>query len=370
MQKQPLTVAVLMGGRASEHDISLKTGTTVVNSLDRSAYRILPIQIRRDGRWLLPDAPIGRTGRWLPAVEDDGGTVDTSEPVSENGGRDLVHAGPPRHAIPAAEIIRRGIDVVIVALHGRYGEDGCIQGLLETLGIPYTGSGVLGSALAMDKVRSKALIAHSGLTTPRWLVIHETDWRKDRDSVAEAAEGGIGYPCVVKIPEEGSSFGMAIPADRAGLVAAVEEFIGARGHVMIEEYIKGMEITGSVLGAMPGEEPVALPITEIVPKSSAYFDFEAKYTPGATEEITPARLDAELTARAQDMAVRSHKILDLGTLSRTDMIVRDGVIYYLETNTIPGFTETSLFPQAAAAAGIGFPALLDLQIELALAAKQ
>jgi D-alanine-D-alanine ligase len=341
------TVAVLMGGMASEHDISIKTGTVITNALDRAKYRVLPVLIGRDGHWHLPDSPLTGDAKWLP-------TADT----------------PPTNAlvptIPDVELVERGVDVVFIGLHGRYGEDGCIQGLLEILGIPYTGSDVMSSALAMDKVRSKEIVSFHGVQTPPWQVVTASAWRTDRDGIIARIEETFGYPCVVKIPEEGSSFGMGIPDDRAELEAIFDEHATTRGRMLVEEYIKGTEITCAVLGALPGEEPLALPLTEIIPKTSKYFDFEAKYTPGASEEITPARLDEKLTAKAQHVGVTSHSALGCGGMSRTDMIVRDGEIYYLETNTIPGMTETSLYPQAAAAVGMSFPDLLSKQIELAL----
>jgi D-alanine-D-alanine ligase len=270
-------------------------------------------------------------------------------------------------AIPTNEILSRGIDVAFVALHGRYGEDGCVQGLLEILGIPYTGSDVLSSALAMDKVRSKEIVSFHGILTPKWMVVAERRWKEERDAVLRAVSGEFGYPCVAKVPEEGSSFGMGIPTTPGELIEVMDRSIGERGHMMIEEYVEGTEITCSVLGGMLGERPTALPLTEIIPKTSKYFDFEAKYTPGASEEITPARLDEQLTKEAREIGARVHEALGCGSMSRTDMIVRGRDIYYLETNTIPGMTETSLYPQAARAAGMSFSELLDKQIELALA---
>jgi D-alanine-D-alanine ligase len=363
MSTEPLTVAVLMGGQASEHDISLKTGTTITSHLDRSKYHVLPIQIRRDGKWLLPDGPLSGTAPWLPAAEDDG--VSASAQSSSTDAQSILPVAT-QHTIPTGEIVQKGIDVAIIALHGRYGEDGCIQGMLETLGIPYTGSGVLASALAMDKVRAKALVQFHGMTTPHWVVIEEPAWRDDRERILGEIEKDFGFPCVAKVPEEGSSFGMGIPENVEELAGLLDEFIAARGHMMVEEYVTGTEITGSVMGAPRGEEPIALPLIEIVPKSARFFDFDAKYTPGATDEITPARVDEDLTLRAQTMAVDAHRILGCGTISRTDMIVRDREIFYLETNTIPGMTETSLLPQAAAAVGISFSDILDRQIQLAL----
>jgi len=373
MSSARLNVAVIMGGRASEHEVSLRSGTKVVNGLDRGKYRVFPIQICRDGRWILPAGPLGGTAKWLPADESAGATPGGVRSDESGGPRKAIVDGgaaeaesrPP--AIPTDEILSRRIDVAVIALHGRWGEDGCIQGLLEVLGVPYTGSDVLGSALAMDKVRAKQIVSFHGIRTPKWMVVTEKEWRDSPETVLRTVSGEFGYPCVAKVPEEGSSFGMGIPESSAALAAVLDGSIGDRGHMMIEEYIRGTEITCSVLGALPGARPTALPLTEIVPKTSKYFDFEAKYTAGASQEITPARIDAHLTRRAQEIGVRVHEALGCGTLSRTDMIVRDGEIYYLETNTIPGMTETSLFPQAAAAAGISFGELLDRQIELALA---
>ncbi len=347
MGSETRTVAVLMGGQASEHDISMKTGTVVLNALDREKWRVLPIIIDTSGRWIPPDAPVTSDAKWTAAAP--------------------VGAAPGTPLIPVDEILQLGIDVAFVALHGRYGEDGCVQGFLEMLGIPYTGSGVLASSLAMDKVRSKKLLACCGVPTAEWLVIEQTAWSDDRDGQLARIEAEFDWPCVVKIPEEGSSFGMGIPSSREELSAVVDVCIGVRGHMMVEKYLRGREITCAVLGGFPGEQPTALPLTEIIPKASSYFDFEAKYTPGASEEITPARLDADLTAEAQRIAITAHRELGCGGMSRTDMIVVDRDIYYLETNTIPGMTETSLYPQAAAAAGMPFRDLLEHQVELALA---
>lgn len=375
MSSERLNVAVLMGGRASEHDISLKTATNVVNALDRNKYRIFPVQICHDGRWLLPKRPLTGTTKWLPEDErigEDGKSLlpHDAEPPDRKETSDAsppIRRGNSLPAIPTNEILSRGIDVAFVALHGRYGEDGCVQGLLEILGIPYTGSDVLSSALAMDKVRSKEIVSFHGILTPKWMVVAERRWKEEREAVLRAVSEEFGYPCVAKVPEEGSSFGMGIPATPGDLIEVMDRSIGERGHMMIEEYVEGTEITCSVLGGMPGERPTALPLTEIIPKTSKYFDFEAKYTPGASEEITPARLDEQLTKEAREIGVRVHEALGCGSMSRTDMIVRGRDIYYLETNTIPGMTETSLYPQAARAAGMSFSELLDKQIELALA---
>lgn len=338
-----------MGGRASEHDISLKTGAVIVNSLDPARFQVHPVQLCKDGTWIVCKEPSGATEPWQPCI-DAGVGIDAGTAVTA--------------------LLGMSIDVVFVALHGRYGEDGCVQGLLELLDLPYTGSDVMSSALAMDKVRSKEIVSFNGICTPKWIVVKEQEWRAARRDLIRKITDAIGYPCVAKVPEEGSSFGMGIPDNPDDLAAVIDESINCRGHMMVEEYIAGTEITCAVLGGLPGEQPLALPLTEIIPKTSRYFDFEAKYTPGASEEITPARLDDVLTATAQSIGVRAHAALGCGGMSRTDMIVRGGDVYYLETNTIPGMTETSLYPQAARAVGMNFSDLLTRQVELALAYHQ
>jgi D-alanine-D-alanine ligase len=244
-----------------------------------------------------------------------------------------------------------------------------VQALLEMMDIPYTGSGVCASALAMHKLHCKQLVAYHGIRVPRELVIEQRDWESNAEKVVDRVAQEIGFPCVVKPIEQGSSVGMGIPKKPKELRQLMPTTLSFEGRAMIEEFISGRELTCSVLGGFPGQEPFALPLTEIIPVTSEFFDYKAKYTPGASREITPAALDPETTARVQETAVRVHTIVGAGSMSRSDMIVskKDNEPYFLEINTIPGMTETSLLPQAAAAAGISFPELLDRLIEIALA---
>lgn len=304
-----LTVAVLSGGRSSEREVSLKSGDQVFEALDKQRYRVLRYDPSTDLNQLVADA-----GR---------------------------------------------IDVALIILHGIHGEDGTVQGLLDLLDIPYQGSGVIGSAIGMNKLASKRLYDQMGLPTPPYIAVH----RKDPPDIASIGSR-LGFPLVVKPVNGGSSIGMSIVKSEADLLEALETAWRHDDAVLIESFVKGVELTGGVLG---NDELLALPIVEILPgEGYEFFDFQAKYTPGASREICPARIDEALTEKAQTYAKMAHQALFCRGYSRTDMILCDRDIYVLETNTIPGMTPTSLFPLAARTAGISFPELLDTLIDLSI----
>jgi D-alanine-D-alanine ligase len=304
-----LTVALLSGGTSSERDVSLKGGEQVFAALNKDRYNVRRYDPATDLATLAAEAP--------------------------------------------------EIDVAFIVLHGPFGEDGTVQGFLDLLRVPYQGSGVLGSALAMDKWVSKRMYTEAGLVVPPFTVVAKEE-RVDLD----ALEKTVGYPVVVKPRFGGSSIGTGIVSEPQGLETALEKAFKYDNNVIIEAFIKGPEITGSVLGNNPLQR---LPIVEIVPGSDyPFFDYEAKYKAGATREICPARISDTLYERAQAIAETAHRALCCRGYSRTDMIIRGDVIYVLETNTIPGMTPVSLFPLAADTAGYSFEALLDRLIELAL----
>jgi D-alanine-D-alanine ligase len=247
----------------------------------------------------------------------------------------------------------------LIILHGAFGEDGTVQGLMDLLKIPYQGSGVLGSAVAMNKLAAKRLYAQAGLPIPDYVVVRR-DARLDPDAICNR----LGLPLVVKPVVGGSSVGITIARSPEDLRAAADASYEHDSSVLIEAYIQGMEITGGVIG---NEDLEALPVIEIVPgQAHEFFDYTAKYTTGATEEICPARIAPELTAEAQRLSILAHQALFCRGYSRTDMILRGRDIFILETNTIPGMTATSLLPQAARSAGISFSRLLDRLIALSL----
>jgi len=304
-----LTVALLSGGISSEREVSINSGNQVYEALDKDKYNV----IRYD----------------------------------------------PKDDIPKLVSEAAKIDVALIILHGPFGEDGTIQGLLDLLNIPYQGSGVLGSAAAMNKLVAKQLYRQAGLMVPEYSVLEKNQLDHSVDLVQ-----WLGMPLVIKPLEGGSSVGMSIVRSEEDLKEALDKASVYDRRVLVEAFIDGVEITGGVIGNDPLD---ALPLIEIIPgQDYEFFDYEAKYKAGATEEICPARIDDELTARGQESAKKAHSALSCKGYSRTDMIIHNNEIFVLETNTIPGMTPTSLFPQAAAAFGYSFSAMLDRLIELGM----
>jgi D-alanine-D-alanine ligase len=319
-----------MGGISSEHDVSMNSGAMVAGSLDRAKYEVTPVIIAQNGTWKFP----GEQPR--PIVE----------------------------ALPRLQLVEP--DCVFLALHGPFGEDGRLQGMLDLLGIPYVGAGCAASALAIDKIRSKALVAQAGIRVAKQVVLERGFWDSDPDTVLKRVKKELGFPCVIKSPCQGSSIGMAIPKNPQEFRDGLLEVLSFDQVVLIEEFLSGTEVTCSVLDIEPGAKPRALPVTEISPISSAFFDYYAKYTAGACEEITPARISETATQNVQEMAVRVHELVGCRGLSRSDMILEGDDPVWIEINTIPGMTETSLFPQAAAAVGISFPEVIEMLVEAAI----
>ncbi|MDR7585296.1 MAG: D-alanine--D-alanine ligase [Armatimonadota bacterium] len=364
-----LRVAVLMGGPSPEREISLATGRQILAALDPARYEAVAVEVLRDGRWTLApgagDPPqLSPPAAPPESVEAPAGAVPGAGGASADAGgpaRSLARRGP----LGIDRVMDRGgVDVVILAMHGPYGEDGTVQGLLELLGVPYTGSGVLASALAMDKLRSRQLFGFNDIPVPAYLVA-ERGHVADLEGLAAQVATVLGYPCVVKPNALGSSIGVSIVRDPGHLRPALEAAWRYDAVALVEEFIAGTEVTCAVLDDPVSGAPQALPLIEIVPRRE-FFDYEAKYTPGASEEICPARLPPALTARAEEVALRAYRVLGCRDLARVDMFVRGEQVIVLEVNTIPGMTATSLLPQAAQVAGIAFPALLDRLVALAL----
>ena len=255
-------------------------------------------------------------------------------------------------------IMESDADVVYICLHGKYGEDGTVQGLCELLGKPYVGPGVLASALAMDKARSKVFYSANGLNTP-----HSVNLGRGEAYSVQAIIDEVGDKCVVKPATEGSALGVSIVHGRNELAAAIEAALAIDDVAIVETFIKGTEVTVGVLG---NKDPQALPVIEILP-GNEFYDFDAKYRKGGSKHICPAFLSPEVTAECQRMAVKAHEALGCKGVSRSDIIVDEqDVCWLLETNTIPGMTPTSLLPDAARVAGMDFQALCRHLIELAL----
>jgi len=326
-----MKVAVLMGGRSSEREISLRTGQGVARALRALGHETTSV-----------DAADGAV---LPAGSEEAGARPDA----------AVRALPLRAQVAVVDAPAvRAADLVYIALHGTFGEDGRVQALLELAGKRYTGSGVLASALAMDKAMSKRMFVHDGVPTPRWVLLRAGE---RPDAAALAACGGL--PLVVKPNEEGSSVALTIVREETALAPALELASRHGAAILVEEYIPGRELTVAVLGE------TALPIVEIRPKSG-FYDYENKYTKGRTDYVCPADLPEPLARRVRELGLRAAQVLGCTGISRVDFrLPPDGEPSCLEVNTIPGMTPTSLVPMAAGAVGMSYEDVVARTLELA-----
>jgi len=341
-KSEKLRIAVLMGGPSSEHEVSLQGGKNVVDALDRRRFEVRPVVITREGRWRVA------TRAW-------GGAEDGFDPLSESGWREFL--GPCEALV---QLKSRGTDVALPILHGRFGEDGTLQACLLAAGIPYVGSDSRASALAADKIRTKEILGFHGLPTPRFEVLGAEALRRGRQATAARLAKDFGLPVVIKDPLGGSTLEVRICDDVGQVQAAMDELSPPAERLLVEAYVKGRELTVGVLEDRESGHPVALPVIEIRPRKSRFFDYVEKYSADGAEELCPAPLDEALTARVQALALSVHAVLGLKGLSRTDfMLGEDGSLQVLETNTMPGMTARSLVPRAAAAVGMAFPALVE-----------
>jgi D-alanine--D-alanine ligase len=332
-----MRITMLMGGTSSERDVSLASGVRVTEALRSRGHDVRVVDPARG-----------------PISEEEyrallGGRVVQTIPPSQEELRRVARESLPKLG---ATLPRQGeTDVVFLGLHGGSGEDGTIQALLDLAGVPYTGSGHLASGLALNKDVSKHLFRQAGVATADWLLAPAT---------ADEVGARLGFPVIVKPSNEGSTVGLSIVRTPGELQPAIDEASRFDDEVMIERFIAGRELTVGILG------DVALPVGEIIPKHEIY-DYECKYTPGMAEERFPAELTEEETARIQEQAVAAFRALKLSGYARIDFRMSDDATFYcLEANTLPGMTQTSLIPQAAAAAGIDFPELCDRIVHLAL----
>ncbi|MBX0356193.1 D-alanine--D-alanine ligase [Halobacillus sp. Nhm2S1] len=305
-----MKIAVLYGGTSGEREVSLSTGKGIIKALENKGHGVTPI--------------------------------DFSPEKME-------------------EVLNLDVDLVFIGLHGRFGEDGKIQGLLDMLGIPYVGSGVLASALAMDKAKSKQIFSLNGLHTAKSEVFDVTD-PHEFSNIEDEIKRTFTLPFVIKPNQEGSTLGLTIVKNEEDIQQAIETAAHSDSMILVEDYVKGREVTVPVMGYKGKEQ--ALPVIEIIPKND-YYDFDSKYKPGGSEHIVPAKVSDNLTARLQQDAVLAHQLLGCDVYSRVDFIINEKeepVI--LEVNTLPGMTPTSLFPDSAQAIGLSYDDLIQKFVEL------
>ena len=361
-----IRVGVMMGGASAEREISLASGKMIAENLPRDRYEVVML----DTLALMahnPKLPESQRQR-ARALIDHGVRNDALSARDQElpaAFREHIQSAASA-ALPATEAITVAgggsrIDVAFLALHGRWGEDGTLQGMLDLIGIPYVGSGTLASALAMDKAMAKKVFVADGIPAPAGVVVEQADFRDDPEGESRRA-AQAAMPAVVKPSRQGSSVGMTMVREAGAMRAALEEAFKYDSRVLVEERVVGSELTVGVIG---NRELQPLPVVEIVSKRE-FFDYRAKYDPGLSEEICPARIPAEVAREAQELAVRAHRSLDCRGLSRVDIIYAPKGLVVLEVNTMPGMTVNSLLPKAAKVAGISFPDLLDRLIRLAL----
>ena len=355
LTKRKITVAVIFGGVSSEHEVSRLSVTSVLQNLDREHYQVRMVGITKQGRWMLYTGPVEAIspGDWerLPEYL----TPCVLSPDREHHGL-LMLKGDGWEKLP--------VDVVFPVLHGRNGEDGTIQGLLELAGIPYVGCGVMASANCMDKDTAKRLFTAAGIPNARWITLTQVDLSRPEQVEKQILES-FGYPAFVKPANAGSSVGVSRADDLASLKAALETAFAQDDKVIVEEAIEGAEVECAVIGnSSPAASDV---IGEIVPVRALY-DYEGKYLDGSTDLYIPARLGQEQTQTIRRYAVEAYKVLGCQGLARVDFFaLRDGKSVILnEINTMPGFTNISMYPKLMMASGFTYGALLDRLIRLAL----
>ena len=343
---------LLFGGRSAEHDVSRATAVAVARALDPSKYEVVPVAITTDGRWLLADeavAQLQRAGVALPAAFAVAGSPVELPSDPARARLMKLDAGAPL-----------AVDVVLPLLHGPYGEDGTVQGLLELAGLPYVGAGVLGSAVGMDKIMMKRALAAAGLPSARSLALRDGH---DRVEFAGRVESELGLPCFVKPSNMGSSVGVSKARDRAELDAAIAHAFEFDEWILAEEAVVGREIEVGVLGDDPPE--ASLP-GEVIPAAD-FYDYADKYEDGKAELLVPAPLSADETDAARALAIRAFEACRCEAMARVDCFLRpDGSFVVNELNTIPGFTPISMYPRLWEASGVGYSALLDRLIDLAV----
>lgn len=353
--KKKIRVGVIFGGRSSEHEVSLVSATSVIEALDKDKYEVIPIGITKRGRWLSSSQTLAllKSGKSLDRIPE---RVLLPDPTQK---------GLVEFRSNGVSTTNEPLDVVFPVLHGPFGEDGSIQGLLDLANVPYVGAGVLGSALGMDKIVQKQVFERMGLPVTEYRAFLFKEYERSPKMWVREIEKAFSYPCFVKPANLGSSVGITKAHNRNELEKGINEASEYDRKILIERGIENAhEIEVSVLG---NDDPRASVPGEVIP-SNEFYDYDAKYVDGKSQIIIPAVIPARITKRVQDIAVKAFKAIDCSGMARVDFLVtRDRFeIYICEVNTIPGFTSISMYPKLWEASGIPYPKLLDILIELAI----
>jgi D-alanine-D-alanine ligase len=358
-----LRIGIIFGGRSGEHEVSVRSALSVIEAIDKSKYEVIPIAITKEGNWLGPAAAAER----LPAETQ---SLLSKAKFSDDHTDVALLGDPSRNGLVRLDAGAKSterVDVIFPVLHGTYGEDGTLQGLLEMAAVPFVGCGTLASACGMDKVTMKALFREAGLPICRHAWLLRADWESDRNKVVRRIAREIGYPCFVKPANLGSSVGVSKATDKASLAGAIDLAARYDRKIMVEEMVQGRELECAVMG---NDEPQAsLPGEYVIHEESARFlDYTQKYaSTGHVEFVVPARISKTVIKQIQKMAVTAYKAIDAAGLARVDFFLqKDGKLLVNEINTLPGLTDVSGFPKMWAATGIPFNRVIDQLIQLAL----
>ncbi|MBN1311212.1 MAG: D-alanine--D-alanine ligase [Anaerolineae bacterium] len=357
MAKQRIRVGIIFGGRSGEHEVSLRSARSVMDAIDTEKYEVLPVGITKEGRWIAGGDPM----KALTAGDE---ATQPAALLGEPGDRTLKAIEPLQNTENISLKNIATLDVIFPVLHGPYGEDGTIQGLIELADVPYVGAGVVGSAVGMDKAVFKKVMAAEGIPVLPYILVLRAEWDADPDSVIEKTEAALHYPIFVKPANLGSSVGISRAANRDELIAAFGEAARYDRRLLAEEGIPAREIEVSVLG---NDDPIASVPGEVVP-GDTFYSYEDKYLHDDAQLLIPAPLAPEVASLAQELAVKAFKAIDCAGLGRCDFLLdKDtGKLWINEINTIPGFTSISMYPKLWEASGISYPDLIDRLIQLAL----
>ncbi|MCL5958048.1 MAG: D-alanine--D-alanine ligase [Chloroflexi bacterium] len=351
-----MRVGVIFGGRSAEHEVSLNSARSIMKVIDPVRYEVVPIGITRGGRWLASGDP-------MKALQE--AAEEASSPaaiLADPSHRGLVRIDRAERVTPAS--LSQRLDVIFPILHGPYGEDGTIQGLLELADVPYVGAGVLASALGMDKVLMKAVFAQRGLPIVDYIVVKRLEWERNRLQVVKRIEENIGFPCFVKPANLGSSVGISKARSREELGPALDLAVPYDRKLVVEKFIDCRELECSVLG---NEDPEASVVGEIVP-CNEFYDYKAKYVDNKSELIIPAPISESTAEEVRRTAIEAFQAIDCVGMARVDFFLgkENGRVYLNEINTIPGFTSISMYPKLWEASGVRYEELVNRLLDLAL----
>jgi D-alanine-D-alanine ligase len=354
-----IRLALIFGGQSAEHDVSLISARSVLRAIDPARYEVLPIAISPGGEWLAGASAMQLLGAPAASASESGEHLQIEErPASVASAVRALSPTGPRHDGGT-------IDVVFPVLHGPRGEDGTVQGLLELADVPYVGAGVAASAVGMDKILMKRLFIEAGLPLVPFVAVTRVAWRSGPEAVADEVEARIGYPCFVKPANMGSSVGISKVESSAGLAAAIDEAARYDRRLLVEKAAPhAREIECGVLG---NDEPEVSAVGEIlVAEGAPFYDYAAKYEPGASELVVPAEIPVEIAERVRDLARRAFLAIDGAGMARVDFFLCGDEVFLNEINTIPGFTPMSMFPRLWEASGVPYARQIDRLVELAL----